>query len=72
MYSNFLDMLEASGLHWLVEFMTHKHGNILDFVIVESASDIKISNLKRGSFLSDQCVVFGELNLPKDTSWISQ
>ena len=60
-----LDMLEASGLHQLVEFITHKHGNILDFVIVESASNVKISNLKRGLFLSDNCVVFGELNLPK-------
>ena len=61
----FLDMLEASGLHQLVEFMTHKHSNILDLVIVESASDVKLSNLKKGPFLSDHRMVFGELNLPK-------
>ena len=34
-------MLEASGLHLLVEFTGHKHGNTLDLVIAESASDIK-------------------------------
>ena len=45
--------------------MTYKHGNIQDLAIVESASDVKMSNLKRGHFLSDHCVVFGELNLPK-------
>ena len=33
----FLDMLEASGLHQLLEFSTYKHGNILDLVIVENA-----------------------------------
>ena len=68
----FLDMLQASGLHQLVEFMAHKHGNILDFVIIESASDVKISNLKRGPFISNHCVVFSEVNLPNCTSWINQ
>ena len=36
-----LDVLEASGLHQLVEFTTHKHGKILDLVSVENASDVK-------------------------------
>ena len=61
----FLDMLEVSGLHQLVEFMTHKHANTLELVIVESASYVKMSNLKGSPFLSGHCAVFGEFNLPK-------
>ena len=46
----FLDMLEASDLHQSIAFMTPKHGNILDLVIIERASEVKMSNLKRGPF----------------------
>ena len=54
----FLDMLEALGLHQLVEFATYKHGNILDHVIVESASDVKMSNLKKGAYFFQITVWF--------------
>ena len=53
----FLETIEAMGLKQHVTFNTHRKGNTLDIVLIESYSGIIIKSCTQGSFLSDHCVV---------------
>ena len=55
--TQFLDMFDALGLSQLIDVPTHRGGNILDLVIVNSTDGPWIANIKQGPYLSDHCVI---------------
>ena len=62
------DSLHALGLDQLVEEPTHKDGNILDLVIVESWNSLRNYTVKVGEFLSDHKFLSIHINLLKETA----
>ena len=44
----FIDMVEASGLKQLINFLTYNQGNTLDLIITELAAEVQIKNVYCG------------------------
>ena len=63
----FLDTLEAMGLYQHVSFSTHNQGNILDSVISEVGSNIRVKTTTLGPFISNQCAVISVLTAKRGT-----
>ena len=58
----FLDAMEALGFDQLVNFCTHKSGNILDLMFTCIGNKIKCGNIKLDGFISDHCLFQLQLN----------
>ena len=61
----FNDTLMALGLTQYVTNSTHTKGNILDLILTEEATSIKLTSQQVGPFLSDHKLVSGILNIRK-------
>ena len=59
----FLDVMEALGFDQLVNFSTHKSGNILDLMFTCIGNKIKCGNIKSDGFISDHCLIQSQLDL---------
>ena len=59
----FLDVMEALGFDQLVDFCTHKSGNILDLMFTCIGNKIKCGNIKLNGFISDHCLIQSQLDL---------
>ena len=59
----FLDAMEALGFDQLVDFCTHKSGNILDLMFTCIGNKIKCGNIKPNGFISDHCLIQSQLDL---------
>ena len=55
--TQFLDLLDALGLSQLIDVPTHRCGNTLDLVIVNSIDSPEIVNIKQGPYLLDHFVI---------------
>ena len=62
----FLDTLEAMGLYQHVSFSTHNQGNILDLMISEMGSNIRVKTTP-GPFISDHHAVISVLTAKRET-----
>ena len=63
----FLDAMEALGFDQLVDFCTHKSGNILDLMFTCIGNKIKCGNIKSDGFISDHCLIQSQLNLVQNS-----
>ena len=65
--TQFLDLLDALRLSQLIDVPTHRCGNTLDLVIVNSIDSPHIVTIKQGPYLLDHCVIefVIEINRPK-------
>ena len=63
----FKDTLMALSLTQHVTTSTHAKGNILDLILTEEASSIKLTSCQVGPFLSDHKLVSAVLNVKKPT-----
>ena len=61
----FNDTLMAPGITQHVTTSTHAKGNILDLILTEEATSIKLMSCQVGPFLSDHKLVSGVLNFKK-------
>ncbi|KAK6189788.1 hypothetical protein SNE40_001781 [Patella caerulea] len=62
----YADTCEALGLTQHTELPTHKAGHILDHILTEAQSTIKVQNCETGAFISDHCSVSITLEAEKD------
>ena len=63
----FLDTMEALGFDQLVDFHTHKSGNILDLMFTCIGNKIKCRNIKSDGFISDHCLIQSQLDLAQNS-----
>ena len=63
----FLGAMEALGFDQLVDFCTHKSGNILDLMFTCIGNKIKCGNIKSDGFISDHCLIQSQLNLVQNS-----
>ena len=63
----FIDAMEALGFDQLVDFCTHKSGNILDLMFTCIGNKIKCGNIKSDGFISDHCLIQSQLNLAQNS-----
>ena len=61
----FKDTIPALGLTQHVTTSTHAKGNILDLILTEEATSIKLTSCQVGPFLSDHKLVSAALNIKK-------
>ena len=59
--------MEALGLDQLVDFCTHKSGNILDLMFTCIGNKIKCVNTKSDGFISDPCLIQSQLTLVQNS-----
>ena len=64
--SAFVDSMEALGLEQHCNFITHKAGNTLDLVMMETFSGLQIKACQAGDFLSDHCIVQSWVSITKN------
>ena len=62
----FVDVMQALGLQQHVTEYTHKAFNILDHAYTETGGNIILSKCENKDFISDHCLVFCELKVPKE------
>ena len=63
----FLDAMEALGFDQLVDFCTHKSGNILDLMFTCIGNKSKCRNIKSDGFISDHCLIQSQLDLAQNS-----
>ena len=63
----FLGAMEALGFDQLVDFCTHKSGNILDLMFTCIGNKIKCGNIKSDGFVSDHCLIQSKLDLAQNS-----
>ena len=63
----FLDAMEALGCDQLVDFCTHKSGNILDLMFTCIGNKIKCGNIELDGFISDHCLIQSQLDLAQNS-----
>ena len=61
----FNDTMSAFGLIQQVTFPTHNKGNTLDLIFSETGDSVQFGKIHSGPMLTDQAIVFGELNIKK-------
>ena len=59
--------MEALGFDQLVDFCTHKSGNILDLMFTCIGKKIKCGNIKSDCFILDHCLIQSQLYLVQNT-----
>ena len=59
--------MEALGFDQLVDFCTHKSGNILDLMFTCIGNKIKYANIKSDGFISDHCLIWSQLTLVQNS-----
>ena len=64
----FTDTCEAMGLYQYITFPTHKSGNILDLILTEISSNMKVLHAHRGPFISDHTLVLAQLNIKQQST----
>ena len=57
MFDSYLVPWETLGFDQLVDFCTHKSGNILDLIFTCIGNKIKCVNIKSDGFISDHCLI---------------
>ena len=62
----FTETIDGLGLQQHINFSTHRHGNYLDLIIVETFSNLKIRSCKERSILSDHSTVEFTLSFPRE------
>ena len=67
-----LSAMEALGFDQLVDFCTHKSGNILDLLFTCMGNKIKCVNLKSDGFISDHCLIQAQLTLAQNPCSMTQ
>ena len=60
--------MEALGFDQLMDFCTHKSGNILDLMFTCIGNKIKCVNIKSDGFISDHCLIQSQLTLVQNSS----
>ena len=55
--SVFVDSMEGLGLEQHHNFITHKAGNTLDLIMMETISGLQIKACQAGDFISNHCIV---------------
>ena len=60
------DTMYALGLTQHVDFYTHIAGNILDVIITEAGSTIKVTMCEPGPFISDHRAIVSEFSIPRE------
>ena len=60
-----LAWLESNNLNNIVDFPTHRSGNMLDLVIVRENQRMSVTNIGPGDYISDHCEVSYRLNILK-------
>ena len=63
----FLDAMEALGFDQLVDFCTHKSGNILDLMFTCIRNKIKCRSIKSDGFISVHCLIQSQLDLAQNS-----
>ena len=67
-----LSAMEALGFDQLVDFCTHKSGNILDLLFTYIDNKIKCINIKSDGFISDHCLIQAQLTLAQNLCSMTQ
>ena len=67
-----LSAMEALGFDQLVDFCTHKSGNILDVMFTCIGNKIKCVNIKSDGFISDHCLIQSQITLVQNSCSIVQ
>ena len=62
----FMDLCEAIGLKQWITLSTHKLGNALDLIITKVLSNVKLSDITPGPFISDHYGVHVSINYKKN------
>ena len=62
-----LGVMEALGFDQLVDFCTHKSGNILDLMFTYIGNKIKCVNIKSDGFILDHCLIQSQLTLVQNS-----
>ena len=62
----FRETIEGLGLQQHIIFSTHRQGNYLDLIIMETFSNLKITSCKEGPILSDHSTVEFTLSFPRE------
>ena len=62
-----LSAMEALGFDQLVDFCTHKSGNILDLMFTCIGNKIKCVNIKSDGFILDHCLIQSQLTLVQNS-----
>ena len=68
----FLSATEALGFDQLVDFCTHKSGNILDLMFTCIGNKIKCVNIKSDGFILHHCLIQSQLTLVQNSCSIVQ
>ena len=63
----FLGAMEALGFDQLVDFCTHKSGNMLDLMLTCIGNKIKCGNIKSDGFISHHCLIQSQLNFVQNS-----
>ena len=63
---SFTDSMEALRLIQYVKFVTHRLGNTLDLVFLESSKHLNVSTVCPGLFMSDHCFVMWTTSIPRE------
>ena len=67
-----LSAMGALGFDELVDFCTHKSGNILDLLFTCMGNKIKCVNIKSDGFISDHCLIQAQLTLAQNPHSMTQ
>ena len=65
-------VMEALGIDQLVDFCTHKSGNILDLLFTCMGNKIKCVNIKLDGFISEHCLIQAQLTLVQNLCCMTQ
>ena len=67
-----LSVMEALLFNQLVDFCTHKNGNILDLLFTCIGNKIKCINIMSDGFISDHCLIQAQLTLAQNPQRMTQ
>ena len=67
-----LSAMEALWFDELVDFCTHKSGNILGLLFTCIGNKIKCININSGGFISDHCLIQAQLTLAQNPCSMTQ
>ena len=59
--------MEALGFDQLLDFCSHKSGNILDLMFTCIGNKIKCVNIKSYDFISDHCLIQSQLTMVQNS-----
>ena len=65
---NFIETVQALGLHQNISFPTHVSGNTLDLIFSEANNKVKVGECSQGDYISDHCPIRCSLGIDKPTT----